>query len=286
MNKKNYSAVIILALVGIGVVGISAFALLFQGNQESAILEYDGVKRAVIIDQLYDEIPNANLHMQATNLLEEAGYKVDIFTTKDITVDLYKNLPSMNYNYIIIRTHSATDQDNESVGLFTGEKYQEEKYTSEQLFGHVTRGATIQELTFHSNEKNSDWNIVNDTYREITTPATTESDAIDAYFLITPKLVKDLMIGKFPDSKVLIGGCSALENYSLAQAFIDRGASSVVGWDDLIDNRKNDAVIINFLEENLKNNLDTNEAVKSAMEKNINSSKFNATLIHYPEPNL
>jgi len=91
------------------------------------------IPKAAIIDQLHDDIPNIPLQQRATELLEGAGYEVNLFTTKDITLDFYKRLPSMNYDFVMIRTHGAADEnDNDSVTLFTGEKYQTDKYISEQ----------------------------------------------------------------------------------------------------------------------------------------------------------
>jgi len=46
--------------------------------------------------------------------LEKAGYQVDVFTTKDITVDFFKNLPQMNYEFVVIRTHGVADFGNEN----------------------------------------------------------------------------------------------------------------------------------------------------------------------------
>jgi len=79
---------------------------------------------AAIIDQLHDSIPNESFQQKAQQHLENAGYDVDIYTTQDITVDFYKKLPSMNYKFIYIRTHSLGVQElQNSTFLFTGEKY-------------------------------------------------------------------------------------------------------------------------------------------------------------------
>jgi len=65
--------------------------------------------RAAIIDQVHNDLPNFKLQADAQRMLEDAGYEVDLYTTDEITVDFYKNLPSMNYHFILIRSHGGED---------------------------------------------------------------------------------------------------------------------------------------------------------------------------------
>lgn len=288
MNKKIFSDVKVLGLISLGVIAFSVSVAFLQDNNEGEIFEYDDVSRAVIIDQLYDDFPEDWFFQQnATNILEAAGYKVDIFTTQDITVDFYKKLPSMNYNYIVIRTHSADNNNKDSVSLFTGERYQEDKYISEQLLGHVVPGTPLQRTIYYPNTTNAEWSIANDTYRETIAPFITQVYSDEKYFLITPKLVDELMVGKFPGSTFLIGGCDSLSNTSLAQSLIKRGASSIVGWDNNIAVIANDVIMLQLLEETLINNMEIDEAINFVTENYDWTSTVNkATLKHYPEPNL
>jgi len=108
MNRKILSlpkALMLLSLVGaIFVVSL----LLFQDYPEDENSVYGGAPRAVIIDQLYYEIPSEFFHQEATDYLIAAGYEVDIFTTEDVTVDFYKNLPSIKIRNIITLSNSIT----------------------------------------------------------------------------------------------------------------------------------------------------------------------------------
>jgi len=79
MNKKIFSNVKVLGLISLGVIAFSVSVAFLQNNNEGEILEYDDVARAVIIDQLYYDFPDDWFHQNATNILEAAGYKVDIF---------------------------------------------------------------------------------------------------------------------------------------------------------------------------------------------------------------
>jgi len=203
-NQKT-KIVPIIAVIAIGI-GFSVY--FFEG--EAQLETYDGPPRAVIIDQLYDDMPNEEFHIKATEYLETAGYVVDIVTTQDVTVDFYKNLPNMNYKYVVVRTHGAENTNN--VVLFTGEKYSEEQYIQEQLFGQVTKAAPLLQTAFQVTDGSSEWVIVNSTYRTLTTPANRVDTSENEFFAITPNLVSHAMNGKFDDTVFLLGGCNTMSN--------------------------------------------------------------------------
>lgn len=55
------------------------------------------------------------------------------------------------------------------------------------------------------------------------------------YFALTPKFVRQSMMGSFPESTIIVMGCSALEgSQDIASAFLDRGANFFVGWDSSV----------------------------------------------------
>jgi len=259
LNGLNQKAKIgtVIAVIALGL-GLSVY--FFEG--EAQLETYDGPPRAVIIDQLYDDMPNEAFHTSATHYLETGGYTVDIVTTQDITVDFYKNLPKMNYKIVVIRTHGAENTNN--VVLFTGEKYTEDKYVQEQLFGQVQKAAPLLERSYHvDGDSSSDWIIVNDTFRYLTSPAKPVDDTKNEFFAISPKLVSHAMNGKFDDTVFILGGCNTLSNPSLAQALVERGAKTVMGWDDTVGSRDNDGAILLYLKAIFEDKLD----VKTALEK-------------------
>src|SRR3989304_7583102 len=257
MNSK----VIALVAVSIAsVVGIAAFLIFQEG--EAQVLSYDGPPKALIIDQLYDEFPNEVFHKMATEYFQTAGYTVDIVTTKDVTVGFFKNLPSMDYKFVVIRTHGADNEDGNEVVLFTGEKYTEEKYIQEQLFGQVKKAAPILEVDYalESNDE-SNWVIVNDTYRYLSSPVKISSHADNEFFAISPKMIES-MNGKFSDTIFLLGGCNTLSNPSMVKALVAKGSSMVLGWDNTIGNLDNDSAMLQFLENHLQKNMDLDENIQ------------------------
>src|SRR3989304_2709334 len=257
MNSK----VIALVAVSIAsVVGIAAFLIFQEG--EAQVLSYDGPPKALIIDQLYDEFPNEVFHKMATEYFQTAGYTVDIVTTKDVTVDFFKNLPSMHYKFVVIRTHGADNEEGNEVVLFTGEKYTEEKYIQEQLFGQVKKATPLLlvDYTVDSNE-DSNWVIVNDTYRYLSSSPKVSTHSDNEFFAISPKMIES-MNGKFDDTIFLLGGCSTLSNPSLANALLDKDASMVIGWDATVSNLDNDYAMLQFLKNHLLEKIDVDENIK------------------------
>jgi len=217
---------------------------------------------AAIIDQLHDSFPNTRYQQKALEYLENAGYDVDVYTTEDITVDFYKKLPSMNYKFIYIRTHSLEVAElGDSTFLFTGEKYDVDKYILEQLSGQVHKAIPI-------NDQLPDEMIQN---------ATMLSDA--TYFTIGSKLMDELMIGKFPQTVIIIGGCESVRTLDLAKSLIFRGASAVVGWDRSVNSFENDKVMSALLEEVLINKIGFYDAIPSVMEEFGSDLQFSSELL-------
>ena len=113
------------------------------------------IEKAAIIDQLHDLIPNKRHQQKALEYLESAGYDVDVYTTEDITVDFYKKLPSMNYKFIYIRTHSLEVLElGNSTFLFTGEKYNINNHIMEQLSNQVHKALPITDQILIEMRKN------------------------------------------------------------------------------------------------------------------------------------
>jgi len=287
-NKK------IIPIIIVAVISIGAFALIFnsaptqdQANEieqtiisdkiEEPIQEIEDVSepesaitsrldsnqnpsqlRAAIIDQIHDQIPNYEFQTNATRMLEDAGYQVDLYTTKDITVEFYKKLPSMNYNFILIRTHGGEGNPDEEypTRLFTGEKYVTEKYTVDQLSGQVGYGFPFYDEDLTQFQESSE-NLYD-----------------HAYFTIGSKLVKEGMVGTFPNSIIIIGGCQSARSHDLVEALIQRGADQVLGWESTIGVIDNDKAMTLLLEDIFVNKVTLRDAVAKINKELIQDFEF------------
>jgi len=277
---------------------IPIFVLIFAIFAVNSSLQNEGIAtqelgtnnkipRAVIMDQLSDEIPNENFQIKAIKIFEDAGFEVDLVESQNITVDFYKNLPSMNYDYIVLRSHAVPQENSDTpVVLFTGEQYSTEQYITEQLWGHVMRAAPVGFSEYSANVPQDNWMVVNDTYKYFDQPVKHDTYGINEFFAISPKLVDELMVGEFPSSIILLGGCGTLSNHSMAKSLIKRGASTVVGWDNLVGSLDNDRALLAILKDTVTNKVDIEDAVNSHMEKLNKNGQSNVNLEYFSEDDL
>ena len=257
-------------LIGwIAAIAIGIFVALVPINIQNDLFQFEttnyeeGVRRAAIIDQLYYDFPDKNLHKQFTEYLKNGGYEaVDIYTTPEVTVDFYRNLPSMNYDFILIRTHSlGPDAVEYSASLFTGEIYDPHKYVKEQFLGNVARGIPY---LYEEVLERGGWRELED----------------KMYFSLGKNFVDEEMIGKFPGSTIILAGCETMKESFLADAFLKRGASEVIGWSDLIGNVNNDEVLIHVLNQTLNNDVPMKDAVYWLNDQVNGELDYNATLMY------
>lgn len=176
---------------------------------------------AVILDQLSLTVPNATFVEEATWVLEEAGYIVDYVPGEEVTVDLYRDLPRLGYDVVILRAHSAatnTDGDLSHLGIFTGESYNEHDYLDDRDLVRVR-------------------------------PARDEAD--NRYFSVSPRLFEHAK-GEFDDGTLIVMmGCQGLTTPSMAQTLIAKGADAYVGWTTWVTADRTDTATLAFLEMHL-----------------------------------
>ena len=213
---------------------------------------------AVIIDQLSLTAPNPEFAQSATEMLEDAGYAVDYYPGEEITVNFYRYLPTRGYDLLIFRTHSGLVEETEAgtgetrstdyVALFTGEPYSDAKY--DEPVGRL--GAAV--------------------YRE----------GGDEYFAIAPDFITDSMLEDFDGATVLMMGCDGLRSQLTADAFIQKGVSSFVSWDDKVTAAHTDTATENLLQKLLIEELPIREAVTQTASEVGPDPDYGSNLLAYP----
>ena len=201
-------------LIAIGVAGIIFFIRTVPMGQSPA--DHAGNATAAIIDQLSASFQeNEQFTANVTRELEDYGFEVDVFQGNNITVDFYRQLPTLGYRLIVFRAHSGIlEQDGEVVPrtvLFTNEPYSESRYALGQVYGQLTMGGACQ--------------------------------GCPMMFGITPDFVRAEgvigqdrdMVGRFDDTVIIMMGCSGIALPDMAEAFIDKGASVYVAWDRSVE---------------------------------------------------
>ena len=197
-----------------------------------------GPKTAAIVDQLSLTQPNPDFAESATNILEQAGYRVDYFPGEEVTVDFYRDLPTHDYGLIILRVHAGISEETdlitgektkrEYVSLFTGEPYRKGKYPQEEI-GRLGKAE----------------------YYEGAPPL----------FGIGPDFITHSMRGSFDETLIIMMGCDGLRSQTTAQAFLDKGASAFVSWSRTVSASHTDTATERLLRKLLIDGLPVGDAV-------------------------
>jgi hypothetical protein len=81
---------------------------------------------------------------------------------------------------------------------------------------------------------------------------------------------------------IILMGCFGVYSSELPQAFIDRGASVVIGWDGLVSLEYTDKITLTLLENMLLEEMSIEEAVKATMRREGPDPYNNSILLYYP----
>jgi hypothetical protein len=211
-------------------------------------------RKAALVDQIALTNPNPEFTNQALAYLRETGFSVDVYEAEEITVEFYRTLPTKGYELILFRAH-ATNILNETIPggpvfLFTSELYEKNRYVKEQLANRIGRAGVLYD------------------------------DDSPLYFAIVSGFVRQDMEGRFEDTLIIIGGCQSLGTPDLAQAFIERGASAVVGWNEWVDLSHNDQALLHLLRGLTTGKLTLEQAVRKTMNEVGPDPVYDSTLTY------
>jgi len=215
-------------------------------------------RRALIIDTVGTRFPNKDLINYTKTLLESYGYKVDVVHGRDATVEFFRNNLT-KYEVIIMRVHSTILRvsfqllPNGTVGIITGERYNQSKYVSEQL----------NEMLIPSN-------------------LFVEVGAGAGYFTITPLFIRALK-GNFNNTVIIVMGCHSLYTESMADAFIEKGAKAYIGWSDYVTVDFMDQALKKLIQYLFEKRMSIDEAVKSVWRELGVDPAYLAKLDYYPK---
>ena len=138
----------------------------------------------------------------------------------------------------------------EITGLFTGEAYTPTKYVTEQLSERV-QAAQMSE----------DYPIV---------------------FSVNPEFIIKSMKGKFDNTAIIMMGCSGHYLDDMATAFVQKGASTYLGWSATVGLDYVDTAALNLADNLCTKNLTVEQAVAGTMAEVGRDPYYNARLKYYP----
>lgn len=249
MNRKRtlYNILAILFVF----LSFAACSSLQQPNQTITSTNSHTLK-AAIVDHLSISHPNQAFVKECSAILEEAGYSVDYYKGEEVSVEFYRDLPTLGYDLIVFRAHSTYIQKYLSLAIFTSEPYNKERYVQEQLRNRVARGFI-------------------EPYRE----------GDPNYLVITDKFVRHSMKGSFKDTLIIMMGCNSMKK-CMASAFLEKGAKAYIGWDGLVSAKHTDLATIQLLKQLLLERQTIAKAVGQTMEAVGSEPQNKNTLLFWP----
>lgn len=214
--------------------------------------------RAAIIDQLALLYPNQAFLDEVTAKLEAYGFEVDVYQGEEVSVNFYRELPQYGYKLIIFRAHSGRMGEiegsqvvaREAIYLLSGETYRQTKYVTEQL--------TDQMLEAQMTEN------------------------YPTVFAINDKFVLSSMKGTFDNTVIIMMGCSTTYRPDLGLAFLQKGASTFLGWSATVGLDYVDEGTINLLTNLLAKGMTIDQAVGTTRAEIGPYPGTNAQLQYYP----
>ena len=246
-SKLKYEVAVVLV-----VSCVLVYAFLNSKNQIGS-----SAPKAAIVDQLSDSSPNQTFVQTATSLLNKAGFSVYYYSQAAIDVTFYRTLPSRGFGLIILRVHSALNEESSYLVLFTTEPFDNDKASSTYL-----------------------QDFLSDPPRLVRARITEDSDP---YFGITPSFVSS-MNGEFNGAMIIMMGCSGLDpvHTSMADALIKKGARVCTGLDGLVSPPYTDDVTTRLLEKMLVENETVGTAVAEINSEVGPDPTYNSKLSSYP----
>ena len=212
--------------------------------------------KAAIIDQLYLLEPNQEFIDEVKGELEDYGFEVDVHQGDEVTVELYRNLPSYGYKLIVFRAHAGLMRKEgssitpEITFLFTGEKSSKLKYPVEQLIERIV-------------------------------PANMTAD-YPPVFAVNSEFVTKSMNGEFDHTVIIMTGCTCLKYSDLADGFVEKGASAYIGFDASVLLDYSDESSAYLLQQLCSGNVTIKEAVDRTMADKGRDPQWGAELRYWP----
>ena len=229
--------------------GVAAFVLLSRSDDAAE------PPSAVIVDQLELTVPNPAFVSEATAELEGAGYQVDYVASEAVNVDFFRGLAKGGYDIVLVRAHAGrrVSGDGITADIFTSEPYSSTSHAEEQREKRLLAGVYSEDLSLE-----------------------------DAVFTIPAEFVDAEMRGDFDGATVVLMGCDVLGGERLAEAFVERGAGAVVGWDDKVSAQHTDAATLSLLGHLLRERLPAAGATAAAMADVGPDPYYGSKLVSYP----
>ena len=102
-------------------------------------------------------------------------------------------------------------------------------------------------------------------------------------FAVTPKFIAERSATDYHGALIVIMGCYGLFSVDLPKAFVDRGASAVIGWNGLVGSDHTDKVTLSLLRALLTKRQSISESIRVTMNELGPDPDHNSTMRYYPK---
>lgn len=238
--------------------GIAAVIIAVNINSEGDNPASPGEFKAAIVDQLYNLESNQDFINQVTEELEGYGFTVDIYRGHEVDVDFYSKLPSHGYKLILFRAHSgllsrgegSEYEQTETTFLFTDEPYTSGRHILDQLRDRLLMARM--------------------------------TDDYPVVFAVNSGFIEESTRGNFEDTVIVMMGCSSIDRFDMAEAFVAKGASVYIGWNASVALNYVDSATIKLIG-NLCRDITIKQALSKTMDRVGEDPVFESHLRYYPQ---
>ncbi|MCE4613117.1 MAG: hypothetical protein F7C07_04730 [Desulfurococcales archaeon] len=245
-----------LAASFIAVMLVVIAAALYPGQEDGSakppletgvVQEVEAPKRALIYDSLYREYPNDKLLENVINILEGAGYEVEVYLGRNATVDPLYSLGE--YDIILFRAHGAFNS--EEKGQFPKGAY-------------IYTGLYLKEANRIYGGYPVKWIDEGLMAKGIIPPpgvrlSAEELSKLPRYLTLSPKFFEEKIGDLKEGSIVMFFGCYGMDDDSLASVFLSKGAMAYIAWEGNVTWVYMDSVLPQVLEMIVQGELDSIE---------------------------
>jgi hypothetical protein len=247
--RKEYIG-IVLIVSSVAILGFLAVNMQLRQKSDSYNAQPDSQRKpseatAALVDALCVSSPDNIFTSELVETLNQAGFSVDVYEGKKVTVDLLKTFPEC-YDLLVLRMHSAVHSETLGLYLFTAEPYSENKYLSEQYF-HLVKKA----YQFSDSEP---------------------------VFAVNWMFIKRCMTEKFGNTTVVVMGCDGALDLSMAEEFFNQGANAYIAWNGMVLPSHSSKATLQLIKNVYIENLTLQQAVEKANKQVGPDPNSNSTL--------
>ena len=197
------------------IIAVALAVAVFSSHHGSPRSSGESVKKALIYDSLYREYPNQKLLGNLTSTLRMHGYSIDIYLGENASLGPLENIT--HYSLVIVRAHGAFN-NNPSIGYPVGTYIYTGLHVDEALKMYGKDAEKLADRGY----------LAEGVIPPPGMPLTKENLAkLPKYVTVSPRFFR----GAFPRGAIVFySGCYGLDDDTLGNVFLDKGASAYIAW--------------------------------------------------------